>query len=117
VGPVVLTGMGLIADGIVKKAAAVVLMGSWAVGVGLVAGSNESYLDVTQRLFAKGEVVRAHEQSLARARVALAASEKEVTLRAPREVTALSGNRHTKGPVGGGCGEGRGPDKRQCGGS
>jgi hypothetical protein len=88
VGPVVLTGMGLIAEGVVKKAAAVVLMGSWAVGVGLVAGSNESYLDVAQRLFPKGDAVRAHEPSLARARVALAASEKEAALLAQREVKA-----------------------------
>jgi hypothetical protein len=88
VGPVVLTGMGVIAEGIVKKTVAVVLMGSWAVGVGLVAGSNESYLDVAQRLFPRGEIARTHEQSLARARVDLAVSEKEVTLRTPREVKA-----------------------------
>ena len=79
VGPALIGGLGSFAKSKIDKAAALGLMASWALAVGLVTASDESYLSGAQRWFPKGEAVHAHEQTLNLAQVDLRAAGKEVT--------------------------------------
>jgi hypothetical protein len=79
VGPVLIGGLGSLARGKADRAAAFGLMAGWALFVGLVTASDETYLSGAQAWFPKGETVRTHEQALALARLDQAAAEKEVT--------------------------------------
>jgi hypothetical protein len=79
VGPVLIGGLGMLAREKVDRIAAFGLMGGWALFVGLVTASDETYLSGAQAWFPKGETVLAHEQALARARLDQAAADKEVT--------------------------------------
>src|SRR5262249_49160743 len=78
VGPVLIGGLGSLARGRVDRTAAFGLMASWALFVGLVTASDETYLSGAQAWFPKGEIVRTHEQALALARLDQAAAEKEM---------------------------------------
>jgi hypothetical protein len=61
VGPVLIGGIGSLAKERADKAVAFGLMASWALFVGLVTASDETYLSGAQAWFPKGETVRAHE--------------------------------------------------------
>jgi hypothetical protein len=94
VGPVLIGGIGSLAKGKADKAVAVGLMASWALFVGLVTASDETYLSGAQAWFPKGETVRTHEQALNLARLEYTAADKEVTRlegRAGANVTAALG--------------------------
>jgi hypothetical protein len=78
VGPVLIGGLGSLARGKVDRAVAFGLMGGWALFVGLVTASDETYLSGAQAWFPKGEIVRTHERALALARLDQEAAEKEV---------------------------------------
>jgi hypothetical protein len=77
VGPVLLGGIGSLAKGKVDRTGAAALMASWALFVGLVTASDETYLSGAQAWFPKGEMVRTHEQALSLAHLDQAAAEKE----------------------------------------
>jgi len=78
VGPVLIGGLGSLARGKVDRAVAFGLMGGWALFVGLVTASDETYLSGAQAWFPKGEIVRTHERALALTRLDQEAAEKEV---------------------------------------
>jgi hypothetical protein len=78
VGPVLIGGIGSLARGNVDRIAAFGLMASWALFVGLVTASDETYLSGAQAWFPKGETVRVHEQALNLARLDQTSAEKEV---------------------------------------
>lgn len=78
VGPVVNGGLGALAQGKFQKSVAAALMASWALAVGSVTASDETYLNGAQAWFPKGEAVRRQEQALNLARVEQTAAEKEV---------------------------------------
>jgi hypothetical protein len=91
VGPVLIGGLGSLARGRFDRAVAFGLMTSWAVFVGLVTASDETYLSGAQGWFPKGARVRAQEESLNLARLDQTAAEKEVArlqARAGADVTA-----------------------------
>ena len=71
-------GIGSLAKEKADKAAAFGLMAAWALFVGLVTASDETYLSGAQAWFPKGEMVRAHEQALNLARLDQTAAEKEI---------------------------------------
>ena len=79
VGPVLIGGIGSLAKERADKAVAFGLMASWALFVGLVTASDETYLSGAQDWFPKGETVRARDQVLNLARLDYTVAEKEVT--------------------------------------
>jgi hypothetical protein len=78
VGPVLIGGLGSLARGKFDRTIAFGLMSGWAVFVGLVTASDETYLSGAQAWFPKGEMVRPHEQALNLARLDQAAADKEI---------------------------------------
>jgi hypothetical protein len=79
VGPVLIGGLGMLAREKIDRITAFGLTGGWALFVGVVTASAETYLSGAQAWFPKGETVRSHEQALARAHLDQAAAGKEVT--------------------------------------
>jgi hypothetical protein len=79
VGPVLIGGIGSLAKEKVDKLVAFGLITGWALFVGLVTASDETYLSGAQAWFPKGETVRAHEQALNLARLDQTAADKEIT--------------------------------------
>jgi hypothetical protein len=79
VGPVLIGGLGSLAKEKDAKVIAFGLMTSWALFVGLVTASDETYLNGAQGWFPKGETVRTHEQALNLARLDYSVADKEVT--------------------------------------
>lgn len=79
VGPVLIGGLGSLAKEKDEKAVAFGLMVCWALFVGLVTASDETYLSGAQAWFPKGETVRTHEQALNLARLDYGVADKEVT--------------------------------------
>jgi hypothetical protein len=75
---VLIGGLASLARGKVDGTAAFGLMAGWALFVGLVTASDETYLSGAQAWFPKGETVRAHEQALSLAHLDQAEAEKEV---------------------------------------
>jgi hypothetical protein len=76
---VLIGGLGSLAKERDDKAVAFGLMASWALFVGLVTASDETYLSGAQAWFPKGETVRAHEQALNLAHIDYSVADKEVT--------------------------------------
>jgi hypothetical protein len=75
---VLIGGLGSLARGRFDRAVAFGLMTSWAVFVGLVTASDESYLSGAQAWFPTGGTVRTQEEALNLARLDQTAAEKEV---------------------------------------
>lgn len=78
VGPVLIGGLGSLARERIERVAAASLTTAWALFVGLVTASDETYLSGAQAWFPKGDLVRAHEQALSLARLDQTAADREV---------------------------------------